>query len=107
MEEEIRTEFESSGFTIGGAGPGDAAQILSTRMQAPLLSPLFSPLKFFATFHLLQLVGTDQVADSRGVCFCSADLLHQLQDEPRGSRLQLGGLLPQQVSPYPINRTIL
>jgi hypothetical protein len=31
---------------------------------------------------------------------CSADLLHQLQDEPRGPRLQLGGLLPQQVSSH-------
>jgi hypothetical protein len=37
-----------------------------------------------------------------GVCgfACSADLLHQLQDEPRGPRLQLGGLLPQQVSSH-------
>ncbi|PUZ72199.1 hypothetical protein GQ55_2G374400 [Panicum hallii var. hallii] len=30
MEAEIRAEFESSGFSIGGAGPEDAAQILST-----------------------------------------------------------------------------
>ena len=92
MEEEIRAEFKSSGFTIGGAGP---------RTQTPLLSPLF---------HLLRLVGTGQVADARGVrlgVIRSAHLLHQLQDEPRGSRLQLGGLLPQQVSPYQINRTSL
>jgi hypothetical protein len=35
-----------------------------------------------------------------GVCgfVCSADVLYQLQDEPRGPCLQLGGLLPQQVS---------
>lgn len=31
MEEEIRKEFQSNGFSIGGAGPEDAAQILSTR----------------------------------------------------------------------------
>ncbi|CAL4896390.1 unnamed protein product [Urochloa decumbens] len=30
MEAEIRAELESSGFSIGGAGPEDAAQILST-----------------------------------------------------------------------------
>ncbi|EEC69071.1 hypothetical protein OsI_37935 [Oryza sativa Indica Group] len=30
MEEEIRAEFESSGFSIGGADPGAAAEILST-----------------------------------------------------------------------------
>lgn len=30
MEEEIRAELESSGFSIGSAGPEDAAQILST-----------------------------------------------------------------------------
>uniref|UniRef100_A0A0D9XY55 DNA polymerase alpha subunit B n=1 Tax=Leersia perrieri TaxID=77586 RepID=A0A0D9XY55_9ORYZ len=30
MEEEIRAEFQSSGFSIGGAAPGDAAEILST-----------------------------------------------------------------------------
>jgi len=46
MEAEIRAEFESSGFSIGGAGPEDAAEILSTRKRArtrppdpPLLSP--------------------------------------------------------------------
>ena len=31
MEEEIRAEFQNSGFSIGGASPEDAAQILSTR----------------------------------------------------------------------------
>ncbi|WVZ88738.1 hypothetical protein U9M48_035222 [Paspalum notatum var. saurae] len=30
MEEEIRAEFEASGFSIGGGGPEDAAKILST-----------------------------------------------------------------------------
>ncbi|TVU51823.1 hypothetical protein EJB05_03268 [Eragrostis curvula] len=30
MEEEIRAELESSGFSVGGASPADAAQILST-----------------------------------------------------------------------------
>ncbi|KAE8770137.1 DNA polymerase alpha subunit B [Hordeum vulgare] len=30
MEEEIRAEFQSNGFIIGGAGPADSAQILST-----------------------------------------------------------------------------
>ncbi|XP_066358265.1 uncharacterized protein [Miscanthus floridulus] len=30
MEEEIRAEFQSSGFSIGGASPEDAAQILTT-----------------------------------------------------------------------------
>ncbi|XP_066378201.1 uncharacterized protein [Miscanthus floridulus] len=30
MEEEIRAEFQKSGFSIGGASPEDAAQILST-----------------------------------------------------------------------------
>ncbi|KAK3139635.1 hypothetical protein QOZ80_5AG0386660 [Eleusine coracana subsp. coracana] len=30
MEEEIRAELESSGFSVGGATPADAAQILST-----------------------------------------------------------------------------
>ena len=31
MEEEIRAEFQNSGFSIGGASSEDAAQILSTR----------------------------------------------------------------------------
>jgi hypothetical protein len=40
MEEEIRAEFQSSGFSIGGAGPEDAAQILSTRKyKRPHLPP--------------------------------------------------------------------
>jgi len=44
MEAEIRAEFESSGFSIGGAGPEDAAQILSTRKRAraPPTSPPLS-----------------------------------------------------------------
>jgi hypothetical protein len=40
MEEEIRAEFQNSGFSIGGASPEDAAQILSTRKyKRPHLSP--------------------------------------------------------------------
>lgn len=46
MEEEIRAEFESSGFSIGGADPGAAAEILSTRTRA---SPPFSP-DFLSSF---------------------------------------------------------
>ena len=40
MEEEIRAEFQKSGFSIGGASPEDAAQILSTRKhKRPHLPP--------------------------------------------------------------------
>ena len=43
MEEEIRAEFEASGFSIGGGGPEDAAKILSTRKHK-------SPLPFISSF---------------------------------------------------------
>jgi hypothetical protein len=55
MEAEIRAELESSGFSIGGTGPEDAAQILSTRKHARTPSTLYIPF-FFSSFRLASVL---------------------------------------------------
>ncbi|XP_039798730.1 DNA polymerase alpha subunit B-like isoform X2 [Panicum virgatum] len=54
MEAEIRAEFESSGFSIGGAGPEDAAQILSTLLSY-CINYKFSPADLVSNWEVYYL----------------------------------------------------